>query len=141
MTRVDGSYPDEGRRPVTTVAPAGRGAIRIADRVVAKIASQAAREALETLPPDAMPPHATAVVLPRALDSAGAGETPMATARVRVGLELDYPSDIGARCAAVRRRVAQRVEALAGMDVAEVAILVERLHLAHVPGVAQGRTR
>lgn len=128
MTRVDDSRPDEGRRQGGTVAPAERGATRIADRVVAKISSQAAREALETLPPDAVPPHAIAVVHQN-------------TARVRVGLELDYPADIGARCAAVRRRVVQRVEALAGMDVAEVAVLVERLHLAHVPGATQGRTR
>ncbi|MPY64291.1 Asp23/Gls24 family envelope stress response protein [Streptomyces spongiae] len=126
-SRSDDSRSDEGRRPVTTVPPAERGATRIADRVVAKIASQAAREALEALPRDAMPPHASASIHRR-------------TARIRVGLELDYPSDIGARCAAVRRRVAERVEALAGMDVPEVAVLVERLYLAHVPGAAQGRT-
>ncbi|MEW2395073.1 hypothetical protein [Streptomyces sp. NPDC046862] len=125
---MDGSRSDEGRRPVTSVAPAERGSTRIADRVIAKIASQAAREALEALPPDAMPPHASAVVHHE-------------SARISVGLELDYPSDIGARCAAVRRRVAQRVEALAGMDVPEVAVLVERLHLVHVPGAVHGRTR
>ncbi|MPY44361.1 Asp23/Gls24 family envelope stress response protein [Streptomyces phyllanthi] len=123
-----GGRPDEGRRPLTTVAPGERGATRIADRVVAKIAAQAAREALKPLPPDAMPPHADAVVHREA-------------AHVRVGLELEYPSDIGARCAAVRRHVAQRVEALAGVDVPEVAVLVERLHLVHVPGAAQRRTR
>ncbi|MBA2812219.1 Asp23/Gls24 family envelope stress response protein [Streptomyces sp. KM273126] len=127
-SHLDDSRLDEGRRPGATLAPAERGATRIADRAVAKIASQAAREALGTLAPDAMPPHAIAVVH-------------QDTARVRVGLELDYPADIGARCAAVRRQVVQRVEALAGMDVAEVAVLVERLHLAHVPGAAQGRTR
>lgn len=128
MSTVDGSRSDEGSRPVTSIASAERGATRIADRVVAKIASQAAREALEALPRGAMPPHASAVVRHR-------------TARISIGLELDYPSDIGARCAAVRRRVAQRVEALAGMDVPEVAVLVERLHLAHVPGAVHGRTR
>jgi uncharacterized alkaline shock family protein YloU len=134
VTGVDhGDHPgggrlDEDRRPLTTPAPAERGVTRIADRVVAKIAAQAAREALEALPPGAMPPHADAVVRHEA-------------AHVRVGLELEYPSDIGARCAAVRRRVARRVTALAGMDVPEVAVLVERLHLAHVPGTAQRRTR
>ncbi len=127
--------PDAARRALTVVAPAERGATTIADRVVAKIAAQAAREALDVLPPDAAPPHAVVVVHPQARGSA------VATARVRVGLELGYPSDIGARCAAVRRRVAQRVEALAGMDVPEVAIQVERLHLAHGPGEAQRRTR
>ncbi|MFD5640902.1 hypothetical protein ACFWIP_03785, partial [Streptomyces anulatus] len=59
-------------------------------------------------------------------------------ARVRVSLELGYPSDIGRQCGAVRRRVAQRVKALAGMEVPEVAVQVERLHPA---GAAQGRIR
>ncbi|MFF4351844.1 Asp23/Gls24 family envelope stress response protein [Streptomyces sp. NPDC001530] len=113
---------------MTTVAAAERGATRIADRVVAKIAAQAAREALVTLPPDAMPPHASVVVHH---DSA----------RVRVSVELDYPSDIGGQCHAVRRHVAQRVRTLAGMEVPEVAVQVERLHLAQAPGAAQGRTR
>ncbi|MGW0821142.1 hypothetical protein [Streptomyces sp. NPDC002845] len=114
--------------PRTAVAPAERGATRIADRVVAKIAGQAAREALGALPPDAVPPHATVVVHHE-------------TARVRVSVELGYPSDIGGRCAAVRRHVAQRVGTLAGMDVSEVAVEVERLHLVHGPDAAQGRTR
>ncbi|GAB2962148.1 hypothetical protein GCM10023080_023180 [Streptomyces pseudoechinosporeus] len=111
-----------------TVAPAERGATRIADRVVAKIAAQAAREALDVLPPDAGPPHATVVVHHD-------------VARVRVGLELDYPSDIGAQCAAVRRQVTQRVRMLAGMEVPEVAVQVERLHSAQARGAAQGRTQ
>ncbi|WP_369212481.1 hypothetical protein [Streptomyces flavofungini] len=110
------------------VAAGERGATRIADRVVAKIAAQAAREALRTVPPDGSPPHATVAV------SHGA-------ARVRVSLELDYPCDIGGRCGAVRRRVAERVRALAGMDVPEVAVQVERLHSARVRASAQGRTR
>ncbi|NGO09098.1 Asp23/Gls24 family envelope stress response protein [Streptomyces sp. HC44] len=113
--------------PGRTVAPAERGAIRIADRVVAKIASQAAREALDVLPPDAVPPHATVVVHHD-------------VARVRINLELDYPSDIGAQCAAVRRQVAQRVRMLAGMQVPEVAVQVERLHSAQARA-AQGRTQ
>ncbi|MER6532517.1 hypothetical protein ABT215_01590 [Streptomyces sp900105755] len=113
---------DEPRGAATAVAPGERGAVRIADRVVAKIAAQAAREALGPLPKDAVPPHATVV-------------THHGTARVRVHLELDYPSDIGARCAAVRRHVVERVGALVDMDVREVAVHVERLH----PDRTQGR--
>lgn len=105
-----------------------RGALRIADRVVAKIASQAAREALEALPRDSAPPHATVALHHE-------------TARVRVSLELPYPSDIGGQCAAVRRHVTERVGTLAGMHVSEVAVQVERLHLTHAHDVAQGRTR
>ncbi|MFE6165294.1 hypothetical protein ACFQ7F_41035 [Streptomyces sp. NPDC056486] len=110
------------------VAPGERGATRIADRVVAKIAAQAAREALTAVPADGSPPHATVTVRHD-------------VARVRVSVELDYPSDIGGQCGAVRRQVAQRVEALAGMEVPEVAVQVERLHSAHVHAAAQGRTR
>lgn len=128
-------WPGETRTPgraPTTVPPAERGATRIADRVVAKIAAQAAREALAELPPDAVPPHATVVVHHD-------------RARVRVILELQYPSDIGGQCATVRDRVTSRVHALAGMDVPEVAVEIERLHLAPphgaAPGKTQGRTR
>ncbi|MEU0964139.1 hypothetical protein ABZ357_01380 [Streptomyces sp. NPDC005917] len=112
----------ETRRPPTAVAPGERGAIRIADRVVAKIAAQAAREVVGPLPKDAVPPHATVAVSHD-------------TARVRVHLELGYPSDIGARCAAVRRHVVERVGALVDMEVREVVVHVERLH----PAQTQGR--
>lgn len=127
---------------VGQVAPAERGATRIADRVIAKIAARAAREALWSLPEGAAPPHATVSVLARARGSARAGEAPAAAAaRVRISLELDYPSDIGGQCAAVRRHVTERVKALAGMEVPEVAVQVERLHSAQARAAAQGRTR
>lgn len=109
--------------PARRPAPAARGATAIADRVIAKIAAQAAREALRGVPEGAEPPHAMVVVHHE-------------TARVRVSLELEYPSDIGAQCGAVRRRVVQRVKALAGMEVPEVAVHVERLHSAHSRGAA-----
>ncbi|MHB9862718.1 Asp23/Gls24 family envelope stress response protein [Streptomyces sp. YIM S03343] len=116
------------RRRSPLIPPGDRGATRIADRVVVKVAAQAAREVLGPLPPEAGPPHAEVVVH-------------QDTARVRLHLELEYPCDIGARSAAVRRHVAQRVGALVGMEVAEVAVQVERLHLVPEHGVAQGRTR
>ena len=111
------------RGPLDLVPAGERGATRIADRVVAKIAAQAAREALAPLPAGAAPPHATVVVLHHE------------TARVRVVLELGYPCDIGARCAAVRRQVVERVGALS-----EVAVQVERLHRTPAPGAPHGRT-
>ncbi|MET9257003.1 hypothetical protein [Streptomyces sp. NPDC003717] len=120
-----------GERPdaAQAVVPAGeRGATRIADRVVAKVAAQAAREAVGALPTDAARPHATVVVH-------------RDVARVRVHLELGYPADIGARCGQVRHQVAQRVSALVGMAVPEVAVQVERLHLPAEYGARQGRTR
>jgi uncharacterized alkaline shock family protein YloU len=109
--------------------PAGeRGSTDITDRVVTKIAAQAAREALGVVPEGGTEPHATVRVH-------------SGSARVRVGLELDYPSDIGAQCAAVRHQVASRVEELAGMEVPEVAVQVERLHSVHARRAAQGRMR
>jgi uncharacterized alkaline shock family protein YloU len=110
------------------VAPGERGATRIANRVVAKIAGQAAREALAPLPADASGPHADVVLHHD-------------TARVRVHLELGYPGDIGACCAAVRRRVVERVRELVRMDVPEVAVQVERLHLVTAPDADRGRAR
>ena len=75
--------------------PAGeRGATRIADRVVAKIASQAALEALRDaphaglVPPDRRRPQVTAVVHP-------------ARTRIQVAVDLGYPVDIGTICAIV----------------------------------------
>ncbi|WP_345584605.1 hypothetical protein [Streptomyces prasinosporus] len=127
MTVVGAGTGGPGGRPAA-VPPGERGATRIADRVVAKIASQAAREAVGTLPPGAAPPHATVVVHH---DSA----------RVRVHAELGYPDDIGGRCRQVRRRVAERVGALAGMQVPEVVVQVERLHLTAEFRAVRGRTR
>lgn len=128
------------------VEPGERGATRIADRVVAKIASQAAREALrgggaadsgadggaDTGADAGVDPGVDAgeVVL---ADVAGAAR-PYAVAavrggvaRVRVAVELGYPSDIGAHCGAVRRQVIERVGEMTGMEVPEVAVTVERL--------------
>lgn len=107
--------------------PAERGSLRIADRVVAKIAARAAREALDVLP--GAVPHATVTVHHD-------------IARVRVSLELDYPSDLAAQCAAVRGQVVRRVEQCAAMTVPEVDIDIEHLHPTHTgPGAAAGRDR
>ncbi|GLV95198.1 hypothetical protein Slala04_66510 [Streptomyces lavendulae subsp. lavendulae] len=118
--------PHTGARAAPAVVAAGdRGAIRIADRVVAKIAAQAAREALAGT--SGAPPHATVTVHHD-------------IARVRVSLELDYPSDLAAQCAAVRSSVVRRVEQLANMSVPEVDVDIEHLHSVHTRGGA-GRDR
>lgn len=108
------------------VAAADRGATRIADRVVAKIAAQAAREALDALPGNA--PYADVTVHHD-------------IARVRIGLELAYPSDLAAQCAAVRRLVALRVEECAALRVPEVDIDVEQLHPTALRPAPAGRER
>ncbi|MFF7380448.1 Asp23/Gls24 family envelope stress response protein [Streptomyces massasporeus] len=118
----------ELERPLAVVPPGERGATRIADRVVAKIASQAAREAVGTLPPDADRPSASVTVHHE-------------VAHVRVHVDLDYPCDVGARCRTVRHQVVERVGDLVGMQVPEVVVHVERLHLTATHGKGQGRTR
>lgn len=110
-----------------------RGGLRIADRVVAKIAAQAAGEVLSGAPgADLVPrdarPHASVSVRKD-------------TARLRLTLELGYPVDIGAVCGTVRSHVARRVEALTGMYVPEVAVEVERLHSAAARRDDEGRVR
>ncbi|MFH8406370.1 Asp23/Gls24 family envelope stress response protein [Streptomyces sp. NPDC018019] len=116
--------------------PAGeRGATRIADRVVAKIAAQAAREALRDASTDRTDAHASVTVRRRD------GRQDFGEARVRVAVELGYPSDIGAQCGAVRRQVSQRVRELAGMSVPEVAVQVERLHAPQLERDGRGRVR
>ncbi len=117
-----------------------RGSTRIADRVIAKIASQAALEALgdarEVCRAGGKPPQAAVAVRDRPARDGLHGE-----ARVRVAVELGYPSDIGAQCGAVRRQVSGRVRALAGMDVRDVSVTVELLHAPELAGVGRGRTR
>ncbi|WP_431783010.1 Asp23/Gls24 family envelope stress response protein [Streptomyces chumphonensis] len=158
------------------VPAAERGATRIADKVIAKIAVQAAHEALRG-PDDAagagrpapaapesgaseahVPPGGPAAAPPgrpaevpapgsRARDasvssrsrSRRAGEPD--TARLRVSVELGYPSDIGAQCRAVRSRVVARVRELAGFAVREVAVDVERLNAPHLGGDRAGRVQ
>ncbi|WP_413105860.1 hypothetical protein [Streptomyces sp. Inha503] len=136
--------------------PGERGATRIADRVVAKIASQAAREALRgggaagagavggadtganagavggadtgadvgVDPGEAVLADVVGAARPYAVAAVRGG-----VARVRVSVELGYPSDIGAHCGAVRRQVIERVGEMTGMEVPEVAVTVERLHV------------
>lgn len=133
-----------------------RGAISVADRVVAKIASRVAREALSQftesaghVPPGRRNPHVTASVRrapePNAAgrdgESAAGRQVVLGEARLRITVELGYPSDIGAQCAAVRREVTERLRAWAGMDVPDLAVSVERLHSVHSRHMDQERVR
>ncbi|MCY0941946.1 hypothetical protein [Streptomyces antarcticus] len=108
------------------VDPGDRGATRIADRVVAKIAAQAAREALAARPGGPAAGHRSGAAAPHATVTVHHD-----IARVRISLELDYPSDLAAQCAAVRSQVARRVEECAAMSVPEVDIDIEHLHSTH----------
>ncbi|GAA4079069.1 Asp23/Gls24 family envelope stress response protein [Streptomyces shaanxiensis] len=133
-----------------------RGAITVADRVVAKIASQVAREALSRftesagyVPPGRRTPRVTTSVR-RAPERDSAGRDaesavkPQALpfeARMRITVELGYPSDIGAQCAAVRREVTERLRTWAGMEVSDLVVSVERLHSVHARHTDRERVR
>lgn len=133
----------EFRKPEVSWVPAAeRGATRIADRVVTKIAARAAREALDEdfeasgAPRAGKDPRAK-VAVRRPPDRNGLnGE-----ARVVVAVELPYPCDIGARCGSVRGRVTSRVRELAGMAVRQVTVEVTRLHTGPLGGRSGGRVR
>jgi uncharacterized alkaline shock family protein YloU len=134
-----------------------RGAITVADRVVAKIASHVAREALSRftesvghVPPGRRTPHVTTSVRRaperdtagrRDAESAAGRQAVLGEARMRITVELGYPSDIGAQCAAVRREVTERLRTWAGMEVSDLAVSVERLHSVHTRHTDQERVR
>ena len=105
----------ELRRPTAAVAPGERGATRIADRVVSKIAAEAARETLGDQSEDASHPHATVVVRPQSRLRSSGG-TPIAAAHVRVvgldehGTLHDYLPDTVASPAAHSSAVGRSVE-------------------------------
>ncbi|WNZ09845.1 Asp23/Gls24 family envelope stress response protein [Streptomyces sp. 11x1] len=123
-----------------------RGAITVADRVVAKTAARVAREALSRftestghVPPDRRTPHVTAYVRRaperdtggRDMEPAAGRQAALGGAQVHITVELGYPSDIGAQCAAVRREVTERLRTWAGMEVSGLVVSVERLHSVH----------
>ncbi|WP_442814520.1 hypothetical protein [Streptomyces sp. NBC_01808] len=114
----------------------------MADRVVAKIAMQEAREALRarspahTQGPAAGSTTATARAKVSVRPQGGNG---FGQAQVQVSVDLDYPTQIGIQCAEVRRRVSERVESLAGMTILQVAVRVERLRGPQASGRERAR--
>ncbi|MEU3460369.1 hypothetical protein ABZ721_10475 [Streptomyces sp. NPDC006733] len=106
--------------PRSGVPAAHRGALRLADRVPAKIAAQAAREVLADAPAaDRVPRHARPTATIRLRGS---------TARIRLSLELGFPAPLGTICGSVRRHVTDRVESLTGLQVSVVLVEIERLY-------------
>ncbi|MFG2632082.1 hypothetical protein [Streptomyces sp. NPDC048473] len=67
--------------------------------------------------------------------------TVLGEVRMRIAVELGYPSDIGAQCAAVRREVIERLSTWAGMEVPELTVSVERLHSVHSRHTDRERVR
>ncbi|MEV6972675.1 hypothetical protein [Kitasatospora sp. NPDC093806] len=104
-----------------TREPGARGRLRIADRVYARIAARAAREALA----EAWLGRAERGGPPTVSVTAPSG--PNAPVTVRVAVDLPFPADLAALARAVRDRIVTQVGGLTGTRVAEVVVVVERL--------------
>ncbi|MFF0465230.1 Asp23/Gls24 family envelope stress response protein [Streptomyces mexicanus] len=131
-TGAPGTGPGPRSRAPGLPPPAERGATVIPDRVLARIAARAAREA-----------QGRRAALPA--DQSGSS-APSATAATRTGsvslhltLDLPYPSDIPHVCERMQRDVAERVTELTGLRVGEVALTVRRLLT--TGGAHRGRVR
>ncbi|WP_380280298.1 hypothetical protein [Kitasatospora purpeofusca] len=101
--------------------PGARGRLRMADRVYARIAARAARDALADAWRDR-----TARGGPPKVSVTGPA-TPGAPVTVRVSVDLPFPADLAALARAVRDRVTRDTRALTGTRVAEVVVVIEHL--------------
>ncbi|MEU7414174.1 Asp23/Gls24 family envelope stress response protein [Streptomyces sp. NPDC042638] len=110
--------------------PAERGATVIPDRVVARIAAQAARTAQARRA--AVPPDRSAPMAPSASAAVRTGSV-----RLHLTMDLPYPTDIPRVCERIRRDVSERVAQLTGLRVREVTLTVRRL----VPAADASRGR
>nr|WP_202529100.1 Asp23/Gls24 family envelope stress response protein [Streptomyces sp. SID486] len=100
--------------------PAERGATVIPDRVVARIAAQAARTAQARRA--AVPPGRGGPAKPGASAAVRAGSV-----RLHLTMELPYPADLPRVCERIQHDVAERVAQLTGLRVGEVLLTVRRL--------------
>ncbi|MFL4904903.1 Asp23/Gls24 family envelope stress response protein [Streptomyces sp. MMS24-I2-30] len=112
--------------------PAERGATVIPDRVVARIATQAARTAQS---------RRAAVPADRGGPTAPSASAAVRTGSVRLHLALDlpYPTDIPHVCERIQQDVAERVAQLTGLRVGEVTLTVRQLVTA--ADTSRGRVR
>ncbi|MFG3026322.1 Asp23/Gls24 family envelope stress response protein [Streptomyces sp. NPDC048254] len=128
--------PGEGSGPPARAAglppPAERGATVIPDRVVARIAVQAARAAQSRRA--AIPPDRDGPAAPTA-----SAVTRTGSVRLHLSMDLPYPADIPQVCERIQRDVAERVAQLTGLKVGEVTLTVQRLVTA--AGANRGRVR
>ncbi len=119
--RPPGSAPGEaGDAAPARVPAAERGATVIPDKVVARIAARAAREALTGQ--TGATPARLGLAAPRSTVAVSGGS-------VRLGLSLDlpYPIDIAGISDAVQHFVGERVAQLTGMRVTEVTLTIQHL--------------
>ncbi|MEV6318830.1 Asp23/Gls24 family envelope stress response protein [Streptomyces sp. NPDC051776] len=100
--------------------PAERGATMIPEKVVARIAARAAREALLRQP--APPPVRRVLAEPRSSVVVHRG-----AARLGLTVDLPYPIDIADASRRMQEHVAQRVAQLTDLRVTDVTLVIGRL--------------
>ncbi|WP_346176399.1 Asp23/Gls24 family envelope stress response protein [Streptomyces cuspidosporus] len=100
--------------------------------MVARIAAQAARTAQSRRA--AGPPGRGGPTAPSASAAVRTGSV-----RLRVAMDLPYPTDIARVCERIQQDVAERVAELTGLRVREVILTVRRLVIATEAG--RGRVR
>ncbi|MER5472596.1 Asp23/Gls24 family envelope stress response protein [Streptomyces sp. NPDC002935] len=127
-----GEGPGPPARAVGLPPPAQRGATVIPDRVIARIAAQAARTAQSRRA--AIPPDRSGPAAPNASAATRTGSV-----RLHLTMDLPYPTDIPDACERIRHDVAEQVAQLTGFEVGEITLTVRRLVTA--AGSNQGRVR
>ncbi|MFD8789809.1 Asp23/Gls24 family envelope stress response protein [Streptomyces vinaceus] len=122
MTGQDGTALRKAASPAEPVGvpAAERGATVIPERVVARIAARAAKEALADRTGTAASPVKLAA--PQASATVTKG-----SARLKLSMEVPYPADLARTSLHVQHYVSERVAHLTGMSVTEVTLAVERL--------------
>ncbi|WP_017592676.1 Asp23/Gls24 family envelope stress response protein [Nocardiopsis potens] len=140
--KVPGARPDENRRSRSQSGDlvTAEGRTEIADHVVAKISGMAAREVSGVYAMGGGAARAFGAVRDR-LVSSGAGSDGGSAARgvavevgerqaaVDIDLVVDYGVSIPDLAAAVRRNVIGSVERMTGLEVTEVNISIDDIHL------------
>ncbi|MFD3874848.1 Asp23/Gls24 family envelope stress response protein [Streptomyces sp. NPDC058623] len=118
---ASGSAPGKaGDTALARVPAAERGATVIPDKVVARITTRAAREAL-TRQTGATPAH-LGLAAPRSTVAVSSG-----SARLGLFLDLPYPIDIAEASRQVQHYVGERVAQLTGIRVTEVTLTIQHL--------------
>lgn len=113
--------------PSALPPPAERGATIIPDKVVGRIAAEAGRVAQRNraaVPQDRDPGAAPSASV---VSHAGA-------VRLRLAVDLPYPTDLARVCEQIQHDVGDRVAQLTGMRVDEVTLTIRRLLTAPGPG-------
>jgi uncharacterized alkaline shock family protein YloU len=115
------TQPGEAGAAARALVPAAeRGATVIPDKVVARIAARAAREALAGQ--TGVPPARLELAAPRSSAAVSSG-----SARLGLSLDLPYPIDIAAASREMQHYVGERVAQLTGIRVTEVTLAIQHL--------------